>query len=155
MLYPERVKELGLPKYRGEKHIHYLMKILLKGYTIDTRQCRYIGIGNLHSEVPKFIKKDFPISERKGRVVDPVTNLIPTQEVIIIWMTKTQRNEYFSRKKTCRRIDKSKQTNVLSSTQCCPVCGANPPIDPTDYGVGYVNDGCFDCGFAQKRNAQQ
>jgi hypothetical protein len=155
MLYPERIKELGLPEYKGEKHIHYLMKILLKGYTIDTRKCRYIGIGNLHSEIPKFIKKGFPFRKRKGRVVDPATNAIPPYEVIIIRMTKTQKREYFSRKKTCRRTDKSKQTSVLSPNQCCPMCGARPPIDPTDYGVGYVYGGCFDCGFAQKRNAQQ
>lgn len=103
MLYRKNIKQIGLPDYKGGKHCHYLVSLLLKGYRIDTRVCRFIGIGNLHSDVSSLKKKNFPHSKKKGLVIDPVTGEIPPQEVLIVWMTLEQREQYFARKKALNR----------------------------------------------------
>lgn len=108
MLYRDRIQLLGMPDYKGGKHRHYLMTLLLQGYRINTRMCRFIGIGNLHSEVSTLIKKNrLPLSKTLGLVADPVTGEIPAKEVLIVWMTLEQREQYFARKKAPNRKRKA------------------------------------------------
>jgi hypothetical protein len=109
MLYQDRIHQLGLPEYKGGKHRPYLMKLLLNGYRINTRICRYIGIGNLHSDTSAFSRRNrLPFSKKLGLVADPVTGKVPPKEVLIIWMTQEQISEYFARRKTLNRQRKGK-----------------------------------------------
>lgn len=109
MLYRDRIQQLGLPEYKGGKHRHYLTKLLLQGLRINTRMCRFIGIGNLHSEISTLKEKSrLPHSKVLGLVADPVTGEIPPNEVLIVWMTQEQREQYFVRKKALNRKRKSK-----------------------------------------------
>lgn len=99
-LYQDKIKELGLPKYGGGKQIHYVITLLLKGYKVDTRQCRYIGIANLHSIIPKlFSIHRLEVTKELKRVIDPQIKIVPDRPVDVIWMTESQRAEYFKRKK--------------------------------------------------------
>lgn len=108
MLYRDRIQQLGFPEYKGGKHRHYLMSLLIQGYRINTRLCRFIGIGNLHSEISTLKEKyRFPHSKKMGLVADPVTGEIPVKEVLIVWMTPEQREEYFLRKKAPNRKRKA------------------------------------------------
>lgn len=94
-LYQDHIKKLGLPEYiAGEKHINYVQRALLNGHRLDTRKCRYIGIGNLHSLVSKLARKQFPHSLKHDRVIDPHTGEIPVHLVDVIWMSMEQLETY-------------------------------------------------------------
>lgn len=104
MLYQERIKELGLPDYKsGETHINYITRLLLNGYKLNTRGCRFIGIGNLHSEILKLEKRNLQITIEKQRTIDPVTGEIPKQLVLVLWMTPSQIAEYHAQKERAQQ----------------------------------------------------
>lgn len=90
-LYTHHINKLGLPapKY-GEKQIHYLKRVLLNGYILNTRICRFIGIGNLHSLISSLKKQHFPHTVEHLKVVDPYTGELPPHSVDVIWMTPEQ-----------------------------------------------------------------
>lgn len=91
--------ELGLPepkKYHTQDH--YIATCLLKGCKINTRICRHIGIGNLHS-LKKAIKNRVEFMEYKDSVFCPKLKLIPPHKVLIIYMTHEQIKQHLSNKK--------------------------------------------------------
>ncbi len=56
---------LGLPEPRKqETQREYIKRILLAGHSINTRQCRVIGIGNLHSVVSALRKRALSTASR-------------------------------------------------------------------------------------------
>lgn len=55
----KRCQEIGLPKPESfDTENSYVMKIILSGKSLNTRQARYIGIGNLHSVVSGLVNKN-------------------------------------------------------------------------------------------------
>lgn len=94
-MYIENIKKLNYPQpYKAEKQTSYIKRILLKGYSIDTRICRYIGIGNLHSIVSHFKKSQFLHTLEHKRVVDPATGTTPPYPVDVVYMTDKQIQVY-------------------------------------------------------------
>ena len=90
-LYEENIKKLNLPEqHNSEKHINYVKRVLLTGRKLNTRQCRFIGIGNLHSIISALSTKHFPHTVKHRKVVDPYTGEVPPYEVDVIWMTPEQ-----------------------------------------------------------------
>lgn len=105
-IHRERVKELGLPDYKGGEQKNYVKAVLLKGFKLSTYQARYLGIGNLHSVLSELRNKGkMLITDTKERVIDPLTGKLTERPVINAWMTVEQRQDYFKRKKaqTSRR----------------------------------------------------
>lgn len=70
---------LGLPEpCKQETQREYIRRILLAGHSINTRQCRFIGIGNLHSVVSALRKRRFPLRvEHKPAIEPPSGELLP------------------------------------------------------------------------------
>lgn len=65
---------LGLPEPRKqETQREYIRRILLAGYSINTRQCRFIGIGNLHSVVSALRKRRFPLRVEHKPAIEPLS----------------------------------------------------------------------------------
>lgn len=96
----EACLELGLPEPKVfHTQDHYIASCLLKGFKIDTRICRHIGIGNLHS-MKKALSKRVEFKEYKSLAYCPKLKLIPPNIVLIIYMTPEQIKQYYSNKKT-------------------------------------------------------
>lgn len=73
---------LGFPMpFKWEDQICYIRRLLLDGHSINTRQARFIGIGNLHSVVPVLRRKGFPIRVWHTQALDPRTGERPPQPV--------------------------------------------------------------------------
>lgn len=63
---------LGLPEPRKqESQWEYIRQILLAGHSINTRQCRFIGIGNLHSVVSALRKWGLPLRIEHKPAIEP------------------------------------------------------------------------------------
>lgn len=97
MLYQDRIAQLGWPRYKGQHQTHYLMELLIKGYSPDTRKCRFVGIGNLHSLLPQLERKLFPFTKAMRKTKDPVTGTTPSNEVLVVWMTAEQIQKWIER----------------------------------------------------------
>lgn len=104
MLYQDQITQLGWPEYKGQHQIHYLMELLVKGYLPDTRKCRFVGIGNLHSLLPQLERKLFPFTKTMQKIKDPVTGATPINEVLVVWMTEEQRQEWQEKRKPKPRL---------------------------------------------------
>jgi hypothetical protein len=95
--------ERGLPvpkKYQTQ--LSYVTYCLLEGYSINTRDARYIGIANLNSVAPKLAKKGIPFTNTKEKVWDPKENRIDPKKVIVLRMSTEQREEYWANKKPAK-----------------------------------------------------
>ncbi|OLQ77609.1 hypothetical protein BIT28_26945 [Photobacterium proteolyticum] len=100
MIYRDECSDLGLPEPKiGEKQIHYVIRAMLNGHRLDTRMCRYIGIGNLHSLVSALTKLKLSFSLKHETVACPKTKKVLSHPVDVIWMTPEQIEDYWSKKK--------------------------------------------------------
>ncbi|PMP04604.1 hypothetical protein BCS95_05465 [Vibrio breoganii] len=101
MIYKDECFELGLPEpKKGEQQVHYVKRVMLEGIKLDTRQARYIGIGNLHSIVSNLNKQYVPFSLSHQRARCPKTGEVPPYAVDVIWMTDEERELYAEMRKT-------------------------------------------------------
>ncbi|MEZ8989073.1 hypothetical protein FCV82_06440 [Vibrio breoganii] len=100
MIYKDECFELGLPEpKKSEQQVHYVTRVMLEGIRLDTRQARYVGIGNLHSIVSHLNKKKLPFTVSHDLRKCPKTGDVPPYPVDVIWMTDEQRNVYWEMKK--------------------------------------------------------
>ncbi|WP_429108595.1 hypothetical protein [Aeromonas media] len=91
-LIPEACEELIFPEpYAREEQIAYVRRLLLGGYTINTRQARFIGIHNLHSIAAELRRKRLPFETDHKLAMDPRTGELPPQKVDHLYMTEEQR----------------------------------------------------------------
>ena len=89
----------GLPEPKEpQSQNNYIINCLLKGYILDTRICRHIGIANLHS-LKQELRKSINFMECKQLVYCPKFKIIPPKTVLIIYMTPDQIKQYLSNKK--------------------------------------------------------
>jgi hypothetical protein len=73
---------LGFPApLKWEDQIRYIRRLLLDGHSINTRQARFIGIGNLHSVVSTLRHQGFPLRVWHTQALDPRTGERPPQPV--------------------------------------------------------------------------
>ncbi len=99
MIHKDKCLELGLPEPASfDNQQTYVLNVISKGYKLDTRKARYIGIHNLHSIAPILHKKGHPFTLEHGRVKCPFTGIIPPNPVDILSMTPTQIYQYRSTK---------------------------------------------------------
>ncbi len=100
-MYQNHIEQLGLPAHKkGERQIDYVKRVLLNGTRLNTRICRFIGIGNLHSIISRLASKRFPHCVKHGLVTDPYTGEVPPYEVDIVWMEPEQIQAYRKQKAT-------------------------------------------------------
>lgn len=100
LIYKDECFELGLPEpKKGEQQVNYVTRVMMEGIHLDTRQARYVGIGNLHSIVSALAKKKLPFSVKHAVRKCPKTGDVPPYPVDVIWMTNEQRNAYSEMKK--------------------------------------------------------
>lgn len=102
MLHKDKCLELGLPEPKCvETQQAYIIRAMASGHTLNTRICRYIGVGNLHSIVSSMNKAcEFTLGH--GRVLCPFTNETPPFPVDIVRMTKEQREAYQAKEKPAK-----------------------------------------------------
>lgn len=98
-MYKDKILMLGLPLPKpNEKQTSYIKRVLLEGIELNTRICRFIGIGNLHSIISDFKRSKFPFELEHKMVIDPVTDKLVIYPVNVIWMTLEQRTSYKTEK---------------------------------------------------------
>lgn len=94
MIDSDRCIELGFPIPRlSEGQREYVKRIALAGHELNTRQARYINIGNLHS-VASDIKKSFPITIEHRQVFCPQSKKVEPNLVDVVYMTFEQRRQW-------------------------------------------------------------
>ena len=94
MIDGEKCAELELAEpNKEETQIHYVARLTRQGGTINTRQARFIGIGNLHSIASALSKKNYKFTNLKKVVLCPFTKEIYPLPVIELSMTKAQRDQ--------------------------------------------------------------
>lgn len=92
MIHPDKCEELGLPLPKSyDTQPTYVLKAIAKGYEINTRIARYIGIHNLHSVVSKLSKDRHDFTIDKRCVTCPFTNQKPPFPVDVIYMNDAQK----------------------------------------------------------------
>jgi len=95
MIHKEKCLELGLPEPMSfDNQETYIVKIMVLGFTINTRMARFVGIHNLHSIAPKLYKKGYEFEHENMRVSCPFTGKTPNQTVIVLSMTTPQITNY-------------------------------------------------------------
>ena len=87
-LIPEACIQVGfiLP-YEKEEQAAYVRRLLREGFTINTRQARFIGIHNLHSIAAELRRKGFPLLIDHMPAMDPRTGELPPQ--LVDWLSTT------------------------------------------------------------------
>jgi len=92
----KRCEGIGLPKPESfDTERTYVIKVMLAGKLINTRQDRYIGIGNLHSVVSSLVNRNrVSLTRVRGVVKDPATGQRPANTVLTVYMTPEQIEEY-------------------------------------------------------------
>jgi hypothetical protein len=97
-MYLKKIEELELPEPKcDEKQYTYILRILLLGIAINTRICRYIGIGNLHSLVSELKKKRIPHTVEHRAVIDPATGKLNPYPVDVVWITAEQKQFHINK----------------------------------------------------------
>ena len=88
----KRCEGIGLPKPESfDTERTYVIKVMLAGKSINTRQARYIGIGNLHSVVSSLVNRNrVSLTRVRGVVKDPATGQRPANTVLTVYMTPEQ-----------------------------------------------------------------
>lgn len=100
MILNKKCVELGLPEPKqNEEQLHYIKRAMLEGNNLNTRVCRYIGIHNLHSIVPKLHKLGIVFEWLNSPVYCPLLQMTPPEPVIVIYMTVEQQRKYWEAKK--------------------------------------------------------
>jgi hypothetical protein len=100
MIHSDKCQELSLPSPKGfDTQYSYVLSCIVAGHNINTRLCRYIGIHNLHSIIPKLKKKKIPFTLEHGRVLCLYTKQIPPHPVDIVYMTQEQLQQHLNNKK--------------------------------------------------------
>ena len=91
MIHTDKCLELMLPTPKTyETQYSYIRRLLLLGITLNTRICRYIGIHNLHSIVPKLYESGLFFTQTQDIAECPFTRVAPPHPVIFIYMTQEQ-----------------------------------------------------------------
>ncbi|WP_157921741.1 hypothetical protein [Escherichia coli] len=92
----KRCEAIGLPKPESfDTERAYVIKVMMAGKSINTRQARYIGMGNLHSVVSGLINRNrVSLTKVHGVVKDPATGQRPDNTVLTVYMTPEQIEEY-------------------------------------------------------------
>ena len=100
MILNKKCVELGLPEPKEhEEQLNYIKRVIAEGNSLNTRVCRYIGIHNLHSIVPKLFKLGIVFEWLNSPVYCPLLKVTPPEPVIVIYMTMKQQKEYWDAKK--------------------------------------------------------
>lgn len=73
-----------------EEQAAYVKRLLREGFTVNTRQARFIGIHNLHSIAAELRRKGFPLHTDHKPAMDPRTGELPPQRVDWLSMTTEQ-----------------------------------------------------------------
>ncbi|MNH11356.1 hypothetical protein D3C79_708690 [compost metagenome] len=90
-LIPEACDRLSFPTpFPHEEQAAYVRRLLREGFTVNTRQARFIGIHNLHSIAAELRRKGFPFHIDHKPAMDPRTGELPPQPVDHLSMTKEQ-----------------------------------------------------------------
>lgn len=96
IIHTDKARKLGLSEPKSfETQYAYVLRLMLEGVTLDTRICRFLGIHNLHSIVPKLYDNGVEFTQYQGLTECPFTGEIPRRPVIVIYMTPEQRKAYF------------------------------------------------------------
>ena len=99
MIFKDKCIELGLPEPKDyETDESYILRTIANGHVLNTRMCCYCGIFYLHSIVPKIHEKKYEFTWGLGLAKCEFTHKTPRREVIIIYMTKEQQEQYRNEK---------------------------------------------------------
>jgi hypothetical protein len=91
MIHKDKCLELGLPEPKSyDNQLTYIKRLLLLGYSFNTRMARYCGIGNLHSLVEPLKKKGIEFIKVKSIVKCLFTGKIHPYPVIVLSMSPEQ-----------------------------------------------------------------
>jgi hypothetical protein len=95
MIHKDKCLELGLPEPKSyDNQLTYIKRLLLLGFSFNTRMARYCGIGNLHSLVAPLRRKGIHFNKAKKQVKCPFTGKTPPYPVDILSMTSEQIAHY-------------------------------------------------------------
>ena len=91
MIHIDKCLELGLPAPKSyDNQLTYIKRLLLLGFSFNTRMARYCGIGNLHSLVAPLRRKGIDFTKVKNIVKCPFTGKTPPYPVDILSMSPEQ-----------------------------------------------------------------
>tara|TARA_B100000809_G_C14678264_1_gene365875 strand:+ start:54 stop:368 length:315 start_codon:yes stop_codon:yes gene_type:complete len=91
MIHKDKCLELGLPDPKPyDNQLTYIKRLLLLGFSFNTRMARYCGIGNLHSLVAPLRRKGIEFTKVKNLAKCPFTDTTPPYPVDILSMTPEQ-----------------------------------------------------------------
>ncbi|NHN73800.1 hypothetical protein [Vibrio fluvialis] len=94
-MYLSNIKELGWPEPLAYQHqSSFIRQLLLTGLELNTRQARFAGIGNLHSQISELKRKGVPVSVRYKQAIDPFIQCLNSYPVLHVRMTEKQRAAY-------------------------------------------------------------
>lgn len=85
---------------KHETQSGYIIRLLLKGFVVTTRDCRFIEIANLHSVIPVLKKKGYKFSHEHKQAYCHTSKTTPPQMVDVIFMDANQRKLAMSIKYT-------------------------------------------------------
>jgi len=109
---------LGLPfpkKY--EKQINYVLRLLLTGYSVNTRIARYIGIHNLHSILSKLKKRGVPFTIDHLKVYCPLVKEVISNPVDKAYMSSEQVSLYKEKANTAPTVKASNSNTGVESVE--------------------------------------
>jgi hypothetical protein len=99
MIHKDKCLELGLPEPKSyENQLTYIKRLLLMGFSFNTRMARYCGIGNLHSLVVPLKTSGLDFIKVKKLTMCPFTNETPPYPVNILSMSPEQITQYIEAK---------------------------------------------------------
>lgn len=99
-MYKGKCIELGYPEPRtSETQVQYVLRVMLSGLKLHTRNARYIGIGNLHSIAAGLSCKKVSFCLSHVNAQCPETGEVSRHKVDQVWMTQEQRADYLEKKK--------------------------------------------------------
>ncbi len=82
---------LSLPhKKNYETQVSYVKRILMLGFSINTREARLLGIHNLHSVLSSLKRKGIHLTIEHRSVIDPQTGHLNHFQVDVAYMTNEQ-----------------------------------------------------------------
>lgn len=74
-----------------ETQSSYIIRLLLKGFVVTTRDCRFIEIANLHSVIPVLKKKGYKFTLEHKKAYCHTCKETPPYVVDVIYMSNYQR----------------------------------------------------------------
>lgn len=98
--FENQIKALGLPLPKPrEKQINYIKRVLLSGISLNTRMCRFVGIGNFHSVISEMKKQKIEFYRDKKQAYCSFREVVPPEPVLHVWMSSQQINMYWGTRK--------------------------------------------------------